>query len=248
MRESIQRRRKVNRQESDCTSAKCDQLAKAIACCCPVRRLLSWLPWAELSSVSKWKALSSAEAELKEKHPRKENIGKIRVQAKIKAISSLYIQQGSSSFLLLASALIAFLAHLLEWRLSYFKYQLPDVGLLSQFATVPSQKSAFAFFLTGFRSLEFLFLPGGSGWITYRWAVLNRECQNADCIPGKQPELRCHLISPQSGYRLSLDSKLWLPPTFSGSSFPFPLPAWEPPTQHSSQTSPRFLSHPLLKT
>lgn len=145
MRESIQRRRKVNRQESDCTSAKCDQLAKATACCCPLRRLLSWLPWAELSSVSKWKALSSAEAEHKEKHPRKENIGKSRVQAKIKAISSPHIQQGSFSFLLFCFCFNCLPAHLVEWRLGYFKYQLPDVGLLSQFATIPSQKSAFCF-------------------------------------------------------------------------------------------------------
>lgn len=105
---SIHKGRKVNRQKSYCTSGEGNQLPITTVSCCSLISVSSWLPTAELPSMSKWKTLPSAEAELKGKYSRKKNIGKNRGQARIKAISSPYIQQWSCSFLVLvfASALI----------------------------------------------------------------------------------------------------------------------------------------------
>lgn len=56
--------------------------------------------------MSNWKAPPELEAVLEEKHLKKNNIGKNRGQAEIKAISSPHIQKWSSSVLVIVYPLL----------------------------------------------------------------------------------------------------------------------------------------------
>lgn len=94
------------RERSYCTSAKGTQLPVATDCCCPLITVASCVLTAELPSMSNRKTPPALEAVLEEKHLKNNNIGKTRGQAEIKAISSPYIQQWSSSVLVIVYPLL----------------------------------------------------------------------------------------------------------------------------------------------